>query len=154
MAESRAVPPSDTPAHRRGRLFWPCCAAGWAIIAFGAWGLLRDARDTRPPSFVPWFAGSALVHDLLLAPVVFAVGVLLARTVPPPIRAWVQGVLVTSALVVAGSFPWVAGLGDRADNASLLPGNYVVGLLIVLAAVWLAGTTGALLSVRRARRGP
>ena len=138
----------------RGPLFWPCVAAGWGVIAFGVWVLLRNARETHPASFAPWFAGSALVHDFLLAPAAFAVGIVVARLVPPRIRPWFQGALVTSALVVAGSFPWVAGLGDSRGNASLLPGDYGLGLAVVLAVVWLTAAGGALASVRRPRRQP
>lgn len=147
-------PVPDGPARPRGRWFWPCAVAGWALIAFGLRGVSQTARDTHPASFAVWFAGSALVHDLVLAPLVLAAGVLVARAVPALVRAWVQGALVTSALVAAGSFPWVAGLGDRAGNASALPGSYGFGLAVVLAVVWLAAAAGALRAVRRARRRP
>ncbi|HEY8200133.1 MAG TPA: hypothetical protein VII47_02130 [Actinomycetota bacterium] len=151
MMQTMPEEPGRPQAPPRGPLFWPCVAAGWGLVAFGLWGLVRDARDTHPGSFASWFAGSALVHDLVLAPVVFAVGLAVARTVPARVRPWMQGALVTSALVVAGSFPWAAGLGDRGGNASLLPGNYVLGLALVLAAVWLTAVAGALTSARRAR---
>lgn len=51
--------------NRFPRAFWAGVVAGWAIIAFGVWGLFMDANQTNPASWVKWFLGGALVHDLV-----------------------------------------------------------------------------------------
>lgn len=126
-------------------------AAGGALMAFGAYGLLADAGDTHPIGWALWFAGGVLLHDLVIAPAVVAAGWALRR-VPRVVRA---GLLV-SVLVVAGVAPVVLVLGRVPDNPSILPLPYGRNLAFVLAVVWLgAGAVAAVRYVRsvRQRRG-
>jgi hypothetical protein len=120
-------------------------AAGGALLAFGAFGLLSDAGDDHPIGWALWFGGGVLVHDLVIAPVVVAIGWALRRVARP-----VRAALLVSVLVVAGVAPVVMALGRRADNPSILPLPYGWNLVFVLAAVWLA--TGAVWAVRLVRR--
>lgn len=120
----------------RSRLFWPLVGVGWAVILFGAAGMLRNAGRTKPPELARWLVGSAIVHDGLIAPLVFAAGVLVARAVPPGIRRFVQAGLVITGMLVLATFPFVGGWGRQPDNPSALPGNYGLGLGAVLSVVW------------------
>ncbi|WP_433246057.1 hypothetical protein ACQPYK_44560 [Streptosporangium sp. CA-135522] len=122
-------------------------AAGIGLVVLGFAGLLADADQTRPLSWVMWFGGLVVAHDLLLVPLVLAVG-LLAHRMRWPYRA----AMVIGALVALVALPMVLGFGRRADNPSQLPLDYGVNLVLVLGVVAVAGlVAGALTRVRRSR---
>jgi hypothetical protein len=127
--------PEDLP-HGPGQLFWPGVALGGVIMAFGLWGLLSAAPRTRPSEALRFVVGAAVVHDLVLAPVVIAIGLVLARVVPARARGPVQGALVVSGAVALFAVPFVRGYGRVSTNPSILPRDYGEGLFVVLAAVW------------------
>lgn len=112
-------------------------AIGWAVMAFGIRGLFHERLATNPTHSIRLFLEAAIVHDALIAPVVFALGFLVSRLVPARVRAAVQSGLIVSAVVVAFSYPLVRGFGRAATNPSALPLNYGRGLAIVLTAVWV-----------------
>jgi hypothetical protein len=117
-------------------------ALGLAALAFGVTGLLTD-DGVRLVGVVPFLAGLALVHDLVLMPVAIAIGALLVRYLPAWARPFVQGGLFVSAAVTAFALPFVIGAGRTADNPSRFPRPYGLGLAATLAVVWLvvAGLT-------------
>lgn len=120
-------------------------AVGVAMIAWGAW-LALDLRPGSLVSVVTWAAGAVIVHDLLLAPLVVAAGVGIARFAPPPSRTPVALLLAGWALVTAASLGVLSGQGGKPDNASLLTGDYL--------AWWGGGTVVvALLAVALVVRG-
>ena len=149
MTEDRGElePGRDDPG-RAGPLFWVSAAAGWVVIAVGLRGIFAHSLDTRPANLARFVVAGALLHDLLVAPVVVVLGVALARAVPSPARAAVQAALVISGIVALFSYPLVRAYGLAAHNPTALPRNYAGNLLIVLGAVW--GVT-ALVAVRRVR---
>ncbi len=128
-----AEPPSPNP-----RVFWPLAAIGIGVMAFGVLGLFHDAGRTNPGQWVRWFVGAALVHDFVVAPVVFAVAALSRRMVPDRFRGPVNGALIASATVAAITFPFLRGYGANPLNESILPNDYALNLGIVLAAIWAA----------------
>jgi len=119
-----------------GRIFWFGLVAGWGVMGFGLAGLFDNAERTHPVSFGVWFLGSALVHDALIAPVVFALAIATVRLVPARIRPFLQTGLILSAAVVVVAFPMIAGPG-KPGNPSALPRNYPAGLAIILGLIWL-----------------
>lgn len=123
-------------APRYGRSFLPTLIVGSAVMTYGVYGLFENAGRTHPGQWVRWFIGAALVHDLLLAPVIVGLGVLTMRTVPERWYASVQTALITTALVCASVAPFLLGFGRRADNPTLLPNDYWRGLAYVLSVVW------------------
>ncbi len=133
-----------------GPLFWVGVVVGWALIAAGVAGLFREHLATNPSGFARVFLGAAVVHDALVAPVVCAAGVVLARLLRPPFRGVVQGALVATVLVLLYTWPFVRGYGRAATNPTALPLNYGRGVVVLLAVVWL--TAGAVLVWLR-RRG-
>ena len=133
------------------KIFWSSVAIGWTTIAFGVFGLFDNSARTHPDQWVRWFVGALIVHDFVVAPAVFVIGVLLARRVPGRYRGPVQGALIVTGMLVLISFPFVRGYGQRADNPSALPNDYGLGLLVLLAIVWLVAG-GFLLRARRASR--
>jgi len=122
--------------HRAGPLFWISAAAGWLVIGWGLRGVFQHSIDTRPANLARFVVGGALLHDLIVAPVVIVLGVLLARAVPGRARAIVQGALAVSGIVALFSYPLVRAYGLAANNPTSLPRNYTAGLLIVLGVVW------------------
>lgn len=138
---------------RAGPLFWISAAAGWTVIAFGVRGIVQHSIDTRPTELAAFVVGGALLHDLVVAPLVILVGVLVARTVPGRVRAVVQGALVVTAIVALFSYPLVRAYGLVANNPTSLPHNYAANLLVVLGVVWAvaAGTLAVRLRDRRPR---
>ncbi|MGH2707020.1 MAG: hypothetical protein ACRDJF_12185 [Actinomycetota bacterium] len=142
---------NDEPgASARGKLFWAGVVVGWAIISFGVWGIFRDARETHPTNLGIWLAGSALAHDLLIAPVVFVLARILGRYVPARPRPFLQAALVIAALVGAFAFPFMGGFSRTPDdNPSALPGNYTLGFLVVVGTAW---AVIGLLAWRRLRK--
>jgi hypothetical protein len=134
---------------RRSRCFRPRArhlvyVAGLSLIGVGTAGLLADAADTVPPAWAAWFVGVVLAHDLLVAPAVLAVSMLLAR-LPASWRSALQAGTVVAATLTVATLPTVLAYGRRTDNKSVLPLDYPPNLLIVLAAIALgAGTVAAL----------
>lgn len=126
--------------------FWVSAAAGWALMAFGIRGLLHEHLATNPTGFGRLLVGAALVHDLLVAPLIFGVGLLVGRLVPASVRSVVQGGLICSGLVTLYAFPFVRGYGRAPTNPSALPGNYGRGLVVVLLAIW--AVTGVLATLK------
>jgi asparagine N-glycosylation enzyme membrane subunit Stt3 len=132
---------------------WLFVVPGLAAVGWGAAGLLRSSADVPLGSWAVWFVGGALVHDLVIAPLVVVVGALLARLLPRDARA-----PVVVALVVSGPLVLIGGLfaldpgGVREPGFLPLPyaRNLVllVGALLTGAAVWAVARTR-----RRRRRG-
>lgn len=119
-------------------------------MAYGAYGLFANAAQTNPPRWALWFVGMALFHDFVIAPLVFLLGLILARAVPRSWRPWVTGGLVITAVITAATLPFVLGLGGS-SHPSVLPFNYGLSLAIVLGVVW-ACIAIRLLMTSRARR--
>lgn len=112
-------------------------AAGLGMALFGLAGLLRHDDETMPLNWAAFFVGGLAVHDALLAPLLVAAGVLVARIVPRRVRPVVQGALLVSASLVVVAIPPWTGEGRLANNPSILPQDYGEGLLVALAVVWV-----------------
>ena len=135
------APAGPAPVVRRqpgGWLFWVTAAIGWLIIANGIRGVVVNRIDTRPASLTRFVVGGALVHDLVVAPLVLLAGILLARTLRGrrPLRAVVQAAAIVSALVVLFAYPLVRGYGRASGNPTSLPRNYGAGLAVIVGVVW------------------
>ncbi|MDQ4131618.1 MAG: hypothetical protein M3179_00050 [Actinomycetota bacterium] len=142
-------PASPHGAHKVGAGFWVSAAVGWVFIGAGLRGILQKHIDTRPDELARFVVGGALVHDLLIAPVVIVAGVAVARVVSGRTRAVVQAALVVTAVVALFSYPLVRGYGLATNNPTSLPHNYAANLLVVLGLVWAAA---ALVALKRLRR--
>ena len=135
----------------RSRVFWALGIIGVAVMAFGTWGLFSDSARTHPSQWIRWFVGSALVHDLVIAPLVFGIAVFLVRRIPPKYRSIVQGGLIASGIVLLSTYPLLRGYGRRPDDPSALPNNYAAGIVMVVGVIWIAAATLALRAFLRAR---
>lgn len=133
---------------KRSRAFWPMAIAGLALSGYGLMGLLGDPMLGDSMSWLTYFAGGLLLHDLVWAPLVALGSLLVVRVVPARVRPIVQGTLIVTATVLLVGYPAVNGGGRLPDNPSILPLDYGRNLVIVLAAVWVVA---GLLMVRRVR---
>lgn len=134
------------------KVFWTAAAVGWALIAVGLVGIAHEGRDVPVAAFGRWVVGLALLHDLVLVPVVMAIGVALARLVRPPWRSIVGAALIVAGPTVLFAWPYVAGWGRARSNPSVQPRDYPQGLAVLLASIGAAATLLALMQVvRRAR---
>jgi hypothetical protein len=123
--------------------------AGIGLVVYGIVGLLGSTSRRGLISAAKWFVGGALTHDVLLAPIVVAIGVGVVRWVPGRIRPYVQsGLFITAALTLV-ALPFLSGRGYRRTNPSALPLNYGRGYGIAVAVVWLAVTIVAFVRSRR-----
>lgn len=131
-----------------GPRFWITAAVGWAVIGWGVFGIFSNSLDTRPGNLAKFVVGGALLHDLLIAPVLILAGVLVARAVPARARGPVQAALVVSGIVALFAWPLVRGYGLAANNPTSLPHNYGLNLLVVLGVVWAVAAAAILLKFR------
>jgi hypothetical protein len=138
---------------RYGWLFWTLLPVGVLAMAWGLAGLVREAALTVPASWLRWFLGGLLAHDLLLAPAIFAVGLVLRR-LPPALQPPARAALIVSGTLTLMSVPLLLGYGraTQPGNRSVLPGDYPVNLALVVAAVWILAGAWALLARTRRRR--
>lgn len=145
------VPPvEDETTSTRGLLIG--LILGLPLLAYGLRGVMIDAERTHPAELGRWIVGAAVVHDVLIVPVVLTVGVALRRWCPAGLWPSVRWALFTSAVLTALAWPFIRGYGRRSSIPSLLPRNYAAGLLAALAAVWLTAALWALAGhVRRTR---
>lgn len=129
---------------------WIGVLLGAPIVAYGIWGALDESGRTQPAELARWVVGGAVVHDLVVFPIVVAVGSVVRRFTP----AWVGGpmrwALATSAALVVFAYPLVRGFGRARSVPSLLSRDYGIGLLAWIAVVWaLAVAVVLVLALRR-----
>ncbi|MFD7163814.1 hypothetical protein [Streptomyces violascens] len=103
-------------------------AAGLALMAFGAL-LLWD--QTTHWDVLIWLAGAVVLHDGVIAPLVLGVGFLVGGL---KYRGLVRGALLAAGCLTLVALPVLLRPLPTA-NSSVLPLDYVRGLLISLAAV-------------------
>ena len=139
----------DGTTSRRGLLIG--LALGLPVMAYAVRGSFVDRDLTHPTELARWIVGLAVLHDLVLVPVVLILGVGLRRLVPtaswPPVRT----ALLTTAVLVAVGWPFVRGYGRNPSVPSLLPRNYATGLAAAVGVVWLVAAGWSALRLRRAR---
>jgi hypothetical protein len=124
---------------------------GCPLIAYGIVGALHDAEDAEPGELAGWFVRLALVHDVVVAPVVLLVGWGVSRLVRDhPTRAILRGALLTSAGLALVAYPFVRGFGRTPRVPSALARDYGTGLAVYLAVTWAAALV--LVARRRSRR--
>lgn len=128
-------------------------AVGILGIAYGAWRVLGNASASKPPKLAEWLIGTVFLHDFILVPITLGVGYLLTRTVRPRARRYLQGGLVTAALVTAVAIPLIYRRGKGLPGKTLEVRNYGANLLIILAVIAAVTAAAYAAHVLRAQRG-
>jgi hypothetical protein len=131
---------------------WLFLLPGLLAVVHGGHGLLTAGRRVPLGSWATWFLGSALLHDLVVAPVWIGLGWLAARVLPPPARPPVVVAAAVTGVLTVVALPFVLGYGADPGNPSFLPRAYGRDLLLVAGVVWAVAAAWAVLAVRRARR--
>ncbi len=133
---------------------WPLYLFGTAMIGYGLWGQVYGA-DTKPVRVAVLVVVAALAHDLVVAPVVLLLGLLLRKVIPGGVRPSLQGAALVGFCLVLVAIPGLGRYGARGDNPSVLPRDYTEGLMLALVVV-LVGALGHVLlrRIRGARRSP
>lgn len=144
-----APPHAGPAAPPPGAVFWVGLAVGGSVMLYAVWGAVQAFSTSEQAGLARWLLGSALAHDLVLAPIVTVVGLVLARLLPRTARGPVLGAAAISGIVVLVSWPALRGYGLRAANPSILPHDYGRHVAIVLALTWSVAV--ALVAVRLVR---
>ena len=95
-----------------------CCVVGGALIAYGVVELFAADRGPSPYAWLRFWVGGLALHDFLLAPLVIAVGLVVARVVPATARPYAQAGLIVSGVVTLVALPLVLGYGRTPDEPS------------------------------------
>ncbi|GAA1520594.1 hypothetical protein [Nocardioides humi] len=128
---------------------------GAVVIGYGGWLMLSTQDLAQAGAIVAWSVVAIVVHDLVLVPLVLALGWLAARCgVGDRTRSAAIAVLILMGPVSLAAVPVFLGLGADPDMPTLLGRDYRRGW-IALALVVIALSTGlsALRLVSTRKRG-
>lgn len=135
---------------------WLFVLPGLLAVGYGAYGLLTAGSRVPLGAWATWFVGSALLNDLVIAPLWIGLGWLAARLLPRPARpAAVVGAAVAGVLTLV-TLPFLLGPGADADNPSFLPHDMDRNLVLIVVGVLAAAALwGTVATVRdRSSSGP
>lgn len=128
-------------------------AVGVAMLGFGVWNLLwhQSAQVGPAASVGGWLLGGVIVHDAIIAPLVFLACALAARHTGARVRrALVLFLLAGGSLVIVG-LPDILRSGDN-PNPTVTPLDYPRNLTIALGAVAVIAALSVLPGAARDRR--
>ncbi|MEV4118685.1 hypothetical protein [Micromonospora sp. NPDC049645] len=105
---------------------------GAAATGYGGWLLLPQLGTT-----LPWLIGGPVLHDVLVAPLVGLVGLVLGRLLTNRMRrAWIVAGLLASATSLLIAVPLLWRPPSAPPNPGLPDRNYPLGLAVGLVVVW------------------
>ena len=122
--------------------------SGAAMLVLSAYLLLTTVKPARYIGIVEWFAAAIIVHDAIIAPLVFGVGLVMrkaGRRLPLAVLAIIQGGLVIGAVFTIVLVPEILAQQHAHLFQTLLPFDYLrnLGVLwvgtLVLTAVAVVG---------------
>lgn len=105
--------------------------SGGAMLLLSAYLLLTTVKPTHYIGIVEWFVAAIIVHDAIIAPFVFGVGVVMrkaGRRIPLAVLAIVQGGLVIGAIFTIVLVPEILAQQHAHLFQTLLPFDYVRNL--------------------------
>lgn len=110
---------------------------GIPIVAYGVRGVWVDSARTHPFELARWIVGGAFVHDLVVVPVVLALGVVVRWLVrDDQVRRVLRFGFIVSGSLSLVAWPFIRGYGRRPAVPSLLPRHYLMGLVVYLTITW------------------
>jgi hypothetical protein len=127
---------------------WLLAVGGLVVMGAGVRLLVVETNPETPGQVAAWLAGAVVVHDLLLAPLVLAVGLALRSL---PFRGPARGGLLVAGCLTLVALPPLLRPGTP-RNPTVLPLDYGRHLTLLLAVVAAGAVAVALVS--RLGRGP
>lgn len=125
-------------------------SAGLAMLGYGAWGVLYKAHETALESIGRWLLVGLILHDAVLAPIVFTAGFLAYRVTGPRLRRALAAVLLIGGCAALIALPEFL-LPPGNTNSTVHPLDYARGLTIVVGSVVAAAALYVLLATRHER---
>ena len=132
---------------------------GVLILLLSAYILLTTVKPTRYIGIAEWFIAAIIIHDAIIAPFVFSVGLFMrkaGRRIPLAVLAIIQGGLVIGAIFTIVLVPEILAQKYAHLFQTLLPFDYVrnlgvlwVGTLVATAAAVIGYYVWRAVSARR-----
>jgi len=153
-------PSVAAPSQRMRVARFALIAVGILGLGLGAFVLFDTVALRRLPGVVLWIGAAIVLHDAVISPLVFGLGVLTRRAghrLTGGIIVTVQAVIVVGSLMTLIVVPaiWAQGLGPK--NPTILTQDYAVNLglfWLALAVVGGAVSVWLYLRTRRANQRP
>lgn len=117
------------------RLRLPLAVVGIAILLFGVLRLITEVPTEALVGLGVWLIAALVIHDGIASPLIIAVGVVLARWVPPRARRYVQFALIVSALIAVIAIPLAYREDTQPPAESMLLQNYLGNLTLLIGIV-------------------
>lgn len=153
MSTTGALPPTGDRRMRSVRTI--LILIGTAGLLFGLYVLFDTVRITRLPGVALWIGAAIVLHDAVLAPLVFFCGILLRRAgrrVTGTIVLVVQGAIVIGSIMTLIVVPAIVAQSLTPNNPSILPLDYGRNLALFWVAVALVATVWSVVLYARSRR--
>jgi hypothetical protein len=109
--------------------------AGILLGLFGVFRLLTETPFTNLLWLLLWLVAAVAIHDGVLSPLVVGVGWVLAKTVPPRARRYLQGGLIAGGIITVVAVPMMLRQGVDPPAKALLLQDFRVNLGALLGAV-------------------
>jgi len=131
---------------------------GLGLISTGGLVMLDTVSPSRYLGIVIWMAGAIIVHDGIIAPIVFGIGFVMrkaGRKIPIGVIAIIQAAIVVGAIVSLIVFPEVIKKSIGTQNPTVLPLDYGLNLVVfygVIAALTVVAIAGYLALMARRQK--
>jgi hypothetical protein len=158
MMTSAPVPGAASGRMRAARVV--LVGVGILGLALGGYVLVDTVALRRLPGLALWIGAAIVLHDAVLAPIVFGLGVLTRRAghrVAGSVIMTVQATIVLGSLITLIVLPMLAAQRLGAKNPTVLPLDYAANLGLFWLILALAGAGVSFwfyLRTRRANQRP
>jgi hypothetical protein len=125
-------------------------AAGVACGLWGMW-LMRDFTREQLTSEAFWLAGGVVLHDLVLAPVVVAIGFGASRVLPAHVRSGAATAFLVWGTLTVTFLPVLSGQGGKPGNDTILGRPYVLSWVVLTAVLVACAVLSGVWRRRQAR---
>ncbi|MEO6200133.1 MAG: hypothetical protein ABIX44_03115 [Cryobacterium sp.] len=135
-------------------------AIGVLLLAWGVFVLFDSVRPARIPGLALWLGAAIVLHDVVVAPIIFAGGILIRRAghrLTGTTVLVVQGAIVVGSLISLIAVPLIIAQAYAPNNPTVLPFDYGarLGAFWVFVAVTASAVSAVLYArTRRANERP